>query len=610
MEYASIDWHGFSVVETIDYQPWEVGTFPPPTIPSEVGRRVLAQDRLDEGLPPEADMVLGSDEEDEGDAPSGRGAPGEQDDTQVQDMEEESSSSSSDDSDVDDDSDSDDEKSRASSPPPPPSDDSKAMPPPPMPSQPPQPAPEPPKPSQVIVRDYDPKQERAKEIRASDQFLVSPITGERIAADKVDQHLKINMLDPRWLETKKKQEKESTTQDNVFAASDSVRSSLKQLAERRTDIFGAGDEETIIGRKIGEEEKKEPEKVTWDGHTASMESATRAARANISINEQIRQIHQVKGLLPDEEKEKIGPQPKTSDSSSNLKPPPPPPPQKQPPLPPPPTPQPPPPANPPPPPPQSRPQPPPPPGPPGTGPSGGMPRPPAPPGSSNMGPAGGMPSMNPMGPMQGNPQQMQQPMMRMQFGGPMPPMMHPNAGVMMVPRPPVMMRPGFMPGPGPMGNFMQQRPGPPMGMGGPGGMGAPGNMGGPPGAGPGIPGAGDEEDEGPSAKKARTEDTLVSEAEWGRRYPGIVKFRVVAPEVADKTEWQLNGQTLQAGFSLVENVSALKTFVHAQTGVPPAKQKLAKDGMFFKDSLTLAFYNIGPGCVVQLQLKERGGRKK
>lgn len=163
-----------------------------------------------------------------------------------------------------------------------------------------------------------------------------------------------------------------------------------------------------------------------------------------------------------------------------------------------------------------------------------------------------------------------------------------------------------MPGPGPMGNFMQQRPGPPMGMGGPGNMGAPGGMTGP----PGIPGVGEEEEEGPAAKKARTEDTLVSESEWSRRYPGIVKFRVVMPEVADKTEWQLNGQTLQAGFSLVENVSALKAFVHAQTGVPPAKQKLAKDGMFFKDSLTLAFYNIGQGCVVQMQLKERGGRKK
>lgn len=49
--------------------------------------------------------------------------------------------------------------------------------------------------------------------------------------------------------------------------------------------------------------------VTWDGHTSSVEAATRAARANITLEEQIYQIHKVKGLLPDEEKEKIGPKP-------------------------------------------------------------------------------------------------------------------------------------------------------------------------------------------------------------------------------------------------------------------------------------------------------------
>jgi len=49
--------------------------------------------------------------------------------------------------------------------------------------------------------------------------------------------------------------------------------------------------------------------VTWDGHTSSVEAATRAARANITLEDQIHQIHKVKGLLPDEEKEKIGPKP-------------------------------------------------------------------------------------------------------------------------------------------------------------------------------------------------------------------------------------------------------------------------------------------------------------
>ena len=95
----------------------------------------------------------------------------------------------------------------------------------------------------------------------------------------------------------------------VFAAGTAIEASLKQLAERRTDIFGVGDEETVIGKKLGEEETKKDDRVTWDGHTSSVEAATRAARANITLEDQIHQIHKVKGLLPDEEKEKIGPKP-------------------------------------------------------------------------------------------------------------------------------------------------------------------------------------------------------------------------------------------------------------------------------------------------------------
>lgn len=93
---------------------------------------------------------------------------------------------------------------------------------------------------------------------------------------------------------------------------------MKQLAERRTDIFGVGDEETVIGKKLGEEETRKDERVTWDGHTSSVEAATRAARANITLEDQIHQIHKVKGLLPDEEKEKIGPKPVGAPSTSKL----------------------------------------------------------------------------------------------------------------------------------------------------------------------------------------------------------------------------------------------------------------------------------------------------
>ena len=76
----------------------------------------------------------------------------------------------------------------------------------------------------------------------------------------------------------------------------SVGSTLKDLAQYRPDIFGVGSEETMIGKRLGEEEKRD-EKLVWDGHTASMERATKLAQANITLDEQIEAIHKAKGLM-------------------------------------------------------------------------------------------------------------------------------------------------------------------------------------------------------------------------------------------------------------------------------------------------------------------------
>ena len=42
----------------------------------------------------------------------------------------------------------------------------------------------------------------------------------------------------------------------------------------------------------------------------------------------------------------------------------------------------------------------------------------------------------------------------------------------------------------------------------------------------------------------------------------------------------------------------------------PVLLSISPQGMFIKDSNSLAFYNFVNGATVQLQLKERGGRKK
>lgn len=61
--YAQIDWHDFVVVETVDYQIGEIGNFPPPTTPEEVGARVLMQDRQAQKKNKDDDQEAGKDED-------------------------------------------------------------------------------------------------------------------------------------------------------------------------------------------------------------------------------------------------------------------------------------------------------------------------------------------------------------------------------------------------------------------------------------------------------------------------------------------------------------------------------------------------------------------
>ncbi|XP_024294713.1 splicing factor 3A subunit 1 isoform X1 [Oncorhynchus tshawytscha] len=531
VSYAQIDWHDFVVVETVDFQPNEQGHFPPPTTPEELGARILTQERYDKfGESEEVEMEVESEDEDDveqEDRDDGRPTQPDQD-TQLQDMDEGS-----------------DEE-----------DDGKA----PLPPDNPMPPPLPPTPDQVIIRkDYDPKASKPQPpTKTLDEFLISPITGERIQASKMQEHMRIGLLDPRWLEQRDRGIRERQIEDEVYAPGTDIESSLKQLAERRTDIFGV--EETAIGKKIGEEEIQKPEeKVTWDGHSGSMARTQQAAQANITLQEQIEAIHKAKGLVQeDESKEKIGPsKPELYHhhhqspliSSAPL-----------------------------------------------------LPKPSPPMNTMARAPPSMLPPVRttllsavpviprpPMAPVQ----------MRLAPGQvltPMPPMMHaprinvvpmPQPPHMMAPRPPPMVVPtAFVPAP-PVPQPPRPRPDPQ-----------------PPSQPP--PPHNDE----PASKKMKTEDNLMPEEEFLRRYKGSVSITVQVPNMQDKTEWKLSGQALNFTIPLTDQVSVIKVKIHEATGMPAGKQKLQYEGIFIKDSNSLAYYNINNGSVIHLALKERGGRKK
>jgi len=456
VSYAQVDWHNFVVVETVDYQPWEVGNFPPPTNPGEVGARVLIQRRQEEtGVhqPPPTNDSDDSDDE--------TGA-----DTNVQDMEEGSSSDESEDEET--------AAARAIK-------NQQVMAAPPV-QQPQVPPIQAPTPGNVTIKKYDPKAAAAiKKRTEDDQYLISPITGEKIPASKAAEHMKVGLLDPRWVEERDKHISAKANEEVVFAPGQSIESSLKQLAERRTDIFGVGEEaaqETAIGQKMGEEEKLAGEKVTWDGHSSSAEAAARAARANISLDDQIAQIHRQKGLIPDQQDAKTvvvaaPPQPAVQ-QQVNV--------------------------------------------------------------------------------------QMVPPMI---VGVPMRP-------TMVVPTPVYVPTRQMAP------VYIQQAM---------------------------------DEDE-PANKRSRTEENLIPENEFLARNLSPVTFKVMVPQMPDKPEWKLDGQILTLALQLTDTVNTIKQRIMEELGMPQGKQKLQHESIFLKDANSLAYYNITPGTLLNLQLKERGGRKK
>lgn len=125
----------------------------------------------------------------------------------------------------------------------------------------------------------------------------------------------------------------------------------------------------------------------------------------------------------------------------------------------------------------------------------------------------------------------------------------------------------------------------------------------------GNPDMGMNDDE-PASKRPRQEDHLIPEDIFMQSHKSPVTIQVQCPTVTDKPEWKLSGQMLSITIALPDTIQKLKQRVQEETDMPPAKQKISHDGVFFKDNNTVAYYNLVSGSTIHLQVKERGGRKK
>jgi splicing factor 3A subunit 1 len=126
---------------------------------------------------------------------------------------------------------------------------------------------------------------------------ICQICGQSIPTHEMEEHTRIELLDPRWKSQRDALEKRRSQATELQSGAD-VAASLKKLARKRVDLFGAEDSEER--RKKEEEEeiarRREKEKVVWDGHLASKAGTMDKYQVNVNIDEQIAAIHRAKGV--------------------------------------------------------------------------------------------------------------------------------------------------------------------------------------------------------------------------------------------------------------------------------------------------------------------------
>lgn len=164
-----------------------------------------------------------------------------------------------------------------------------------------------------IRKDYQPKtlaERKAAAAAASggkSQMTTCPVCGERVPIDGMDEHVRFELLDPRFREQRRELESKRAQHNALYEGADPSQS-LRQFAGNRTDIFGGEMEEEAHKRREQEEarKRKERESIVWDGHAASRLDTRAEFNRPDALQSEMQQIQ--KRFKTDQPKNYLGPQ--------------------------------------------------------------------------------------------------------------------------------------------------------------------------------------------------------------------------------------------------------------------------------------------------------------
>lgn len=120
------------------------------------------------------------------------------------------------------------------------------------------------------------------------QTTVCPVCGEQVAVNDMSEHVRIELLNPKFREERAKIERRKQEQASLAAGADPSHL-LKQLAGARTDIFGVRADEEAAARREAHERQlaRQKEKLVWDGHANSRTTAQDAAARTAELDREL-----------------------------------------------------------------------------------------------------------------------------------------------------------------------------------------------------------------------------------------------------------------------------------------------------------------------------------
>ncbi|KAI9819404.1 MAG: SF3a splicing factor complex subunit [Phylliscum demangeonii] len=165
-----------------------------------------------------------------------------------------------------------------------------------------------------IRSDYVPRAAQQAAQRRGVQLALCPNCKQQIPYEELDEHMRIELLDPRW---KEQREKAESRYGSTNLSTADVANNLKRLASQRTDVFDAATLTTSASNGAmppstggGDDDHRASKRIAYDGMPETKDAVQRLMlqqqqikqqqMQHANVSEQIRGIHERYGKKDDQ----------------------------------------------------------------------------------------------------------------------------------------------------------------------------------------------------------------------------------------------------------------------------------------------------------------------